>query len=204
MPQESFYIYNINNGNAEITAVDVSIADDIVIPNTLGGFPVTSIGSYAFCNCTGLTNVYITDIAAWCNIDFYDNYSNPFYYADNLYLNNKLLIDLVIPEGIDKIPVYAFSCKNITSVTIPYSVTSIGDYAFYECSKISDIYYGSSKSNWNKINIGSGNDFSMLTIHYVSTINGRYKFNGILRNIVSVYVVTPNGLKTINSIKNIH
>jgi len=48
-----------------------------------------------------------------------------------LYLNNKLITDLVIPDGVTSIGQSAFyNCSGLTSVTIPNSVTSIGEYAF--------------------------------------------------------------------------
>ena len=53
------------------------------IPNS-----VTSIGIYAFYGCEGLTGVYITDLKAWCNIEFHASDYNPLYYAKKLYLNN--------------------------------------------------------------------------------------------------------------------
>ena len=41
---------------------------------------------------------------------------------------------VIIPKGVRKIGAWAFSkCYNLTSVTIPDSVTEIGDYAFYFC-----------------------------------------------------------------------
>lgn len=54
---------------------------------------VVSVDEYAFYNCTGLTAVYITDLAAWCGIDFKEGISHisfsPLYYAHHLYLNGK-------------------------------------------------------------------------------------------------------------------
>ncbi len=46
---------------------------------------VTSIGSSAFSGCSGLTGVYITDLTAWCKIDFESYSANPLYYAEHLY-----------------------------------------------------------------------------------------------------------------------
>ncbi len=106
---------------------------------------ITSIGMDAFYNCNSLTGVYITDLAAWCEIsfDFYydESYrSNPLYYAKNLYINNELVTDLFIPDGVTSISGYAFhGCSSLTSVTIPDSVTSIGNYAFQSCNSLTSV-----------------------------------------------------------------
>ena len=99
---------------------------------------VTSIGRSAFSNCSSLTSVYISDITAWCNISF-EGVSNPFN-AYNLYLNNELLTDLIIPDSVTKIGGYAFqSCSSLTSVSIPNSVTSIGEDAFQSCRSLTSV-----------------------------------------------------------------
>lgn len=96
---------------------------------------VTSIGFGAFDSCYSLTSVNITDLAAWCNIQFECDesnlYSNPLSAAIHLYLNGEEVKELSIPNGITSISAYAFkSCASITSVDIPSSVTSIGEQAF--------------------------------------------------------------------------
>ena len=107
----------------------------VTIPNS-----VTNIGSYAFYGCSELTAVYITDLAAWCNISFGSSSSNPLYYAKNLYLNGNKVTALEIPSGVTSIKQYAFSgCSGLTSITIPESVTSIGEGAFYGCSGLTSI-----------------------------------------------------------------
>ena len=75
----------------------------ITIPNS-----VTYIGNSVFPVFCNLEEVHITDVSAWCSIDFASASSNPLCHAHNLYLNGELVTELVIPD----------------------SVTSIGDFAF--------------------------------------------------------------------------
>lgn len=90
------------------------------------------IGGDAFGYCEALQSVHYTgNITDWCGITFESEASNPLYYAHNLYINDQLVTELAIPEGITTINDYAFiGCNNITSITIPGTVTSIGEYAF--------------------------------------------------------------------------
>ena len=112
----------------------------VTIPNS-----VTSIGYNAFYGCYGLTSVHISDIAAWCNIDFDGDDSNPLYRANHLYLNGEEVKDLVIPNSVTSIGSHAFYyCSGLTSVTIPNSVTSIGSYAFSGCSGLTSVIIGNS------------------------------------------------------------
>ena len=104
------------------------------------GDGVTSIGEAAFWYCRSLEGVYITDIAAWCAIDFNSTASQPLNYADNLYLNGQLVTELVIPDGVTSIGDYAFYwCGSLTSITIPDSITSIGYETFSGCSGLTSI-----------------------------------------------------------------
>ena len=102
----------------------------VTIPNS-----VTWIGEEAFYGCSSLKGVYISDITAWCYIYFQRYNSNPLYYAHNLYLNNKLVTDLIIPDSATAISQYAFiNCRNLTSITIGKGVGSIEKAAFDGCT----------------------------------------------------------------------
>ena len=56
---EGYYTYSVSNGEATITNYNSSISGAVVIPDTLGGYPVTRIGNGAFVRCAGLTSVTI-------------------------------------------------------------------------------------------------------------------------------------------------
>lgn len=107
----------------------------ITIPST-----VTSIGDYAIENCEKLTKVNISDVAAWCGIEF-GSWANPLEYAHCLFLNGEEVTNLVIPEGVTSIGHGAFKrCSGLVSISIPNSVTSIGNNAFWGCNGLISIY----------------------------------------------------------------
>ena len=107
----------------------------VEIPNSVIG-----IGNSPFYGCDSLAAVHICSLSAWCNIDFVNDFSNPLYYAHNLYLNGELVIDLIIPNEIEAIKDYTFTnCTGLASVEIPNSVTSIGGSAFYGCKGLTSV-----------------------------------------------------------------
>ena len=73
---------------------------------------------------------------------------------------NKLPVkNVVIENGITGIGDWAFqSCKALTSITIPDSVTRIRTNAFDYCPNLQTVYYQGTKSQWENIVIEAGND----------------------------------------------
>ena len=109
------------------------------------GNEVSSISKDAWSGCSSLTAVHISDLAAWCGIDYTNASGNPLSLAGHLYLNSQEVTDLVIPNSVTTIKPGTFTgCKGLTSVTIPNSVTSIGQSAFVNCSGLTSVTIPSS------------------------------------------------------------
>jgi hypothetical protein len=101
---------------------------------------ITKVEWNAFYNCSSLTDIYISDISSWCNISF----DNPIDHAHHLYLGDNEIKDLSIPNSVTGIGNYAFSnCSGLTSVTISNNVASIGTSAFSGCSSLTSVTIGS-------------------------------------------------------------
>ncbi len=109
----------------------------VTIPST-----VRDIDEGAFNRCNKLTKVYISDLEAWCKINYVctPDHPHPFSWNHGLYLNGGLITDLVIPDGVTSIKEGAFyGCTNQFSVTIPSAVTSIGKGAFNGCNGLQSV-----------------------------------------------------------------
>ena len=160
MPESYSGAYTIPDGIESIAGEafrDCSRLTSVTIPNS-----VTSIGEYAFSWCSGLTSVTIPNsITSIGSSAFYLCSSltsisvatdNPNYSSKDGVLFNKQQTTLiqcplggkkgeyVIPYSVTSIGTHAFyECSRLTSVTIPNSVTSIGDRAFMYCSGLTSV-----------------------------------------------------------------
>ena len=67
-------------------------------------------------------------------------------------------------------PPWYIYCDDIEKVVIECGVETIGDYAFYYCHNISDVYYAGTEEQWKSISIGENNNkLIKANIHYNST-----------------------------------
>lgn len=95
------------------------------------GNNVTSIGSLAFFNCSGLTSITIPNSVTSI--------------GEGAFYNCTGLTSITIPNSVTSIGDWVFyNCSGLTSVTIPNSVTSIGHSAFYRCSGLTSVTIGNS------------------------------------------------------------
>ena len=164
----------------------------IIIPSS-----ITNIGYRAFDGCTSLNSVVISDITAWCNIDFYESTSNPLYYAQRLFLNNNLLREIIIPNDVKEIKQYAFfGCKSLYSVKNTENIEFIGKYAFYGCINLVSIDTG---NKVRSIEVGTFENCTALNnVSLGDNIEniGDYAFEGCT-SMTSLYI--PSGVKEISN-----
>ena len=109
----------------------LEIPAKVTYPETDGvEYTVTSMGSQAFYECSGLISVTFAEGSQLKNIG---NWA--FAYCSNLTSVN-------IPQNVTNIDYMAFNyCSKLSSITIPASVTSIGENSFYECSSLTSVTF---------------------------------------------------------------
>ena len=124
---------------------------EIIIPTY-----VTNIGSYAFSNCSSLKSITIpasvTDIGSYA-------FSNcPIVYADIpttaiSHLPKNTLQEIIINSGTMVESRAFYDCSSLILATISASVTSIGDFAFNDCNKLTNVIF---ERNSKLSSIGAG------------------------------------------------
>ena len=167
---------------------------NINIPNS-----VTRIESCAFNNCGNLNNVIIGNGVNYIDNDaFYDctnlnsinvSEDNSFYSSQKGILYNKDQTTIIkVPRKISSLEIlntvtsignYAFyNCSKLTSITIPEGVTTIGDYAFYNCSALTSVTIGKSVTSIGNEAFSNCRNLEDIT---VSEENNTYSsVNGVL------------------------
>ncbi len=115
------------------TFYNCSNLSSVTIPKS-----VTYIGFQSFIFCNRLSSIYISDLSAWCKIDFIE--SSRISSAHRMYLNNVEIKDLVIPNDITSIKDFAFyNCTSLETISLPNSITSIGSRSFQNCSNLTSV-----------------------------------------------------------------
>ena len=107
---------------------------DINIPRS-----VKAIGEGAFSGCSSLTDVSITDMDAWCRIDFANYSATPMYYAQNIRLNGSKIASVTVPEGVTELKYTFYGFKDLIRVTLPKSLTGLGEKTFYNCTSLTNL-----------------------------------------------------------------
>lgn len=104
-----------------------SSLEEFVVPEGLKAFGVN-----AFDGCDSLGKVVFEGtMTEWCALDFGNEFANPAYFADELYIDGNLVEDAVIPDTVSAVCNYAFAgYEGLVSASLPEGLRSIGDGAF--------------------------------------------------------------------------
>ena len=193
---------NITIPNSVTFIDDYAFYDCTSLTNVAIGNGVTLIGFNTFGNCSSLKGVYISDLSAWCKIDFgYDG--NPLCYGAKLYLNNTEVTELTIPSDITKIKSCTFSgYKSLTSVTIPDSVTSIESSAFLGCSSLASVTIGNGVTSIGSRAFSDCSSLAEFNGKYASADKRCLVIDGVLHSFapagLTEYTI-PNGVTSIGN-----
>lgn len=113
--------YEISNGEVTIIDCKESASGELTIPDKINGYPVTSIGGYAFYWCSRLSSITIPDSVTYIG-------NGAFYCCLRLSI-------ITIPDGVTSIREHTFYwCLSLSSITLPNSITSIDKCAFNKSS----------------------------------------------------------------------
>ena len=208
------FTYIVNNDEVEIISPSDYPYGDLVIPSSLGGYPVTRIGDSAFNNCRSITSITIPDSVitigdcAFEMCTFVEKITIPdsvTAIGDNAFRKCHSLCEVKLGSGITTIGEEAFAECLIEDLTIPDSVKIVGERAFSMCHQLKNIYDGSGVS-----------DISIACFHYCARLKRVVLADGVenigssafsscieLENITIPNSVTSIGEGAFDSCENI-
>lgn len=133
----------------------------VTLPKT-----IRSIGAGAFSECNNLASVYVYALEPWFSIEFEDEYSNPISHpvggivssARKLYIDadgSEILnvTEIEVPKTVTRINSYAFKdLVGLRKVVLHDNITSIGKYAFHNCSNLQYTVYENARYIGSAVN----------------------------------------------------
>ena len=191
--------WTTTNGEVTITDCDTDATGELVIPDTIDGNPVTSIGTDAFAGCFSLTSITIPDSVTSIGVLAFERCTS--------------LTSITIPDSVTSIGIAAFNnCRTMTTIevgagnvnytgfngvlfnkekttlhtypagntrssyTIPDSVTSIEPYAFEGCTSLTSITIPDSVISIERSTFRDCSSLTSITIPDSVTSIGRSAF----------------------------
>ena len=171
---------------SNVTTIDAfgfsfSPLTSITIPDS-----VTSIGDFAFQNCSSITNATIGNSVTSIGRSAFDSC----YIMTSATIGNSVtsigdyafksctdLQSVIIPDSVTSIGSTAFNgCSSLTSATIGNSVTSIGNYAFASCGSLTSVIIPDSVTSIGNYAFGSCTGLTSATIGNSVTSIGGFAF----------------------------
>ena len=156
--------------------------DVFVTLDMSGVIGMTSIGNFAFENCSALAGIMIP--------------SGVTSFGEAAFIDCTGLTSIEIPSSVTSIGVLAFNgCYGLTSIEIPSSVTEIGRGAFQGCSGLTSIEMPSSVTSISDDAFGGCTGLTSFEIPNSVTSIGCYAFAGCY-NLTSITI--PSSVTSIS------
>lgn len=117
---------------------------EITLPSSL-----KVIDNAAFNDCASLEDLYIPSLEFYLDLDGYGSIMSN---VENLYIDGERVTEVVFPEGVERIPDYAFcNWSFLEGVYIPSTVNNIGYYGLAGCDSLTEIRFGGTVAEWEEI-----------------------------------------------------
>ena len=146
-PVSAFYYQIVDDEEVTITGYR-GYYDDVVIPASIEGRPVTAIGYDAFSNAY-ITSVVIpegvVDINSWAfafcvDLRTIQMPESLMAIGTQVFYNCRALEAVDIPDGVEYIGYGAFAfCESLASVKFPSSLQELEDSVFYDCKSLTSV-----------------------------------------------------------------
>ena len=190
--ESCFTVGTINDGNeVAILDYDATCGTDVIIPNTIKGYPVTVIGNSDTTIVKQLSNknnnYKLGDLNNYQkNVDIKPTFT----IRASGSFENKNLTSVVIPDGVTIIDKYAFDDNRLTNVVIPDGVTIIDKYAF-EGNQLTNVVIPDSVTTIGD-NAFSRNKLTSVKISNGVTVieNGAFSYNQLTNITIPSSVIT--------------
>ena len=198
--------YTVSNGTARVYGGHMKTAigwttGEVVVPDMLGGLPVTVIGSYAFYEMTGISSLIIPEGVE--TIEFYacrgcsglQSVSLPSTLktmGNAVFCKCESLLAGSIPDSVTSMGRDTFwGCKAMTSVKFSENVTSLGTMTCYNCDSLTEVTVPECVTNVGISAFLDCDNLRAVTLPAAMTGIGNYAFN----NCVSLEEVNlPSGV----------
>ena len=100
-------------------------ATEVIIPESIDGYPVTKIGSYAFAECTVLSVLVLPESITHIDVGAFEECA---------------FQSIIIPEGVVNIGIFAFkNCTALEHISLPTGITKINQEMFANCTSLKSI-----------------------------------------------------------------
>lgn len=182
--------------NSTATLGEYAFANCTALQRVSFGTNISKIKRSAFSGCSALTAVHVADIDRWCAVEFADSSANPLSYAHTLYLDQELVTEITLSDGVTAIKNYAFyACTSLQSITFPDSLAKIGNAALYGCTNLSKVTFGNGLTSVGSYVFAACTSLQTLSLPSSLTKITMYAFSGCtaLEN-----VTLPDTLTEIN------